>query len=302
LRGRGALPHIATMAPAKIRRITAPILFLAMIAALTPAPSPAAQLTRDALQAFDRCVQSQESRAQQDIGGGKNFLWPDTQPPSDRDKTYAALKQGEVIVRPTPACPNPPGAMIHDWTAIVFIPGVTLAQTVATLQDYNRDAQYYDPEVVRSRLLSRNGDNFRVFLRLLQKRVVTVVLDTEYEIHYVTIDDVRAVSTSRSTRIAEIEDPDTRQERALSPSDDHGFLWRLNAYWRFYQAAGGVYIQCRAISLTRDVPAALGWMVGRFIENIPRESLIFTLGATRKAVQNKFLTAPRNAPLERERQ
>jgi hypothetical protein len=82
--------------------------------------------------------------------------------------------------------------------------------------------------------------------------------------------------------------PAPAQERPISPKDNHGFLWRLNSYWRFYQADGGVYIQCSAISLTRDVPADLGWLAAPFIENVPRESLNFTLTATREALLKTF--------------
>jgi hypothetical protein len=46
-----------------------------------------------------------------------------------------------------------------------------------------------------------------------------------------------------------------------------------------------VYIQCEAISLTRDIPTGLGWMIGRFVESIPRESLTFTLQSTRRALE-----------------
>ena len=42
-------------------------------------------------------------------------------------------------------------------------------------------------------------------------------------------------------------------------------------------------------------------MIGRFMENIPRESLIFTLTATRKAVQENFRRAARNANVEHQR-
>ena len=31
--------------------------------------------------------------------------------------------------------------------------------------------------------------------------------------------------------------------------------------WRFQQADGGVYVQCNAISLTRDIPLGLAWLV-----------------------------------------
>ena len=130
--------------------------------------------------------------------------------------------------------------------------------------------------------------SFRVFLRLKETYVLTVVFDTEYEIKYLTIDSTHAASISHSTRITEIESAGSPQEHATSPKDNHGFLWRLNSYWRFYQADGGVYIQCNAISLTRDAPAGLKWLAGPFIENVPRESLNFTLSATREALLKKF--------------
>jgi hypothetical protein len=287
---RGAsAPHIALMHRATILRTAIALILLLVAAASAPRSSRAAQVTRDALAAVDHYIQLRESRSQQEIASRKNFLSIDTQPQRDREKSYAALKRGEVIVLPTQACgthdcPDPPGAMIHDWTALAYVPGVTLPQALATLQDYNRAADYYSPQVLRSRLLSRNGDDFRVYLRLRQKRIILVVFDTESDIRYETIDATHAVSISRSTRVAEVADPDTPREHALAPADDHGFLWRLNSYWRFYQADGGVYVQCNAISLTRDVPATLRWMIGRFIENISRESLTFTLGATRQAL------------------
>jgi hypothetical protein len=177
--------------------------------------------------------------------------------------------------------------MIHDWTGITFVPGVTLRQTLTAIQDYDRDADYYRPTVLRAKFLSREGNSFRVFLRLKETHVITVVLDTEYEIQYLVIDSTHAASVSRSTRITEVEGAGS-QEHATSPKANHGFLWRLNSYWRFYQADGGVYIQCNAISLTRDVPVGLGWLIGPFIENVPRESLDFTLTATREALLKKF--------------
>jgi hypothetical protein len=62
----------------------------------------------------------------------------------------------------------------------------------------------------------------------------------------------------------------------------------LYSYWRFYQADGGIYIQCNAVSLTRDVPTGLGWLIRPFIQKIPSESLSFTLDATRAAITMKF--------------
>ena len=69
----------------------------------------------------------------------------------------------------------------------------------------------------------------------------------------------------------------------MTEGDDDGFLWRLNTYWSFLEVPGGLLIECEAISLTRDVPAGLGWLVAPVIQDMPRESLKFTLTATRNA-------------------
>ena len=152
------------------------------------------------------------------------------------------------------------------------------------LQDYDHLPRYYHPEVLASRLLSRRGNDFHISIRLRKHKVVTVVLDTEYDVHYGQLDATHQYGFSRSTRIAEIANAGEPEEHALSEGHDHGFLWRLNTYWRFVQVPDGVFAQCEAISLTRDVPTGLGWMIGPFIQNIPRESLQFTLTATRDAV------------------
>ncbi len=66
--------------------------------------------------------------------------------------------------------------------------------------------------------------------------------------------------------------------------DDSGFLWRLNSYWRFEESEGGVFAECQAISLSRDVPALLGWMIKGFLEKFPKESMLNTLRGTKAAV------------------
>jgi hypothetical protein len=46
----------------------------------------------------------------------------------------------------------------------------------------------------------------------------------------------------------------------------------------------GVDVECRAISLTRDVPRGLGWIIDPIVKKLPKESLVSTLEATRKAL------------------
>ena len=47
---------------------------------------------------------------------------------------------------------------------------------------------------------------------------------------------------------------------------------------------GGLLIECEAVSLTRDIPDGLGWLATPIVEGLPRESLEFTLRATRNAL------------------
>ena len=53
------------------------------------------------------------------------------------------------------------------------------------------------------------------------------------------------------------------------------------------EGEGGAYVECRAISLTRDVPTGLGWIIAPIIQKLPGESLIHTLEATRQAILTK---------------
>jgi hypothetical protein len=255
----------------------------------TARPASASQLKATTVEAFEQYVRSSEARMSQELAGGNNFLWIDALPEPARSEAYARLRQGQVITerlsgRASHEANSVPGGLIHDWVGIVFIPGTSMPQALALLQDYDRDAMYYRPEVLQSKLLERSGDNFRVFLRLRRVRVVTVVFDTEYDVRYTRRDAAHAWSRSYSTRIAEVDDAGTPREHDRPAGDDRGFLWRLYTYWRFLEADGGTYVQCNAISLTRDIPTGLGWLVRPFIEDIPVESLRFTLNATRTAL------------------
>jgi hypothetical protein len=261
-------------------------LLLALIFQLAATASlRAADLKQETVAAFDHYVQLSEQRMA-DETGPESFLWIDSLPTQRRDGEYARLKKGEVITerletredgKPIPI----PDGLIHHWMGTVFVPGASLSQVLAFLQDYDNQSRFYQPEVRRSKLLERSGNHFRIFLRLRKTKVVTVVLNTEYDVDYTTLDAARAGSRSYSTRIAEVENAGEPDEQEKPIGHDSGFMWRLNSYWRFQQRDGGTYVQLEAISLTRDIPTGLGWLIRPFITSIPQQSLAFTLGRTR---------------------
>lgn len=259
---------------------------LAITALLTLAAA-AEELKPATVAAFDEYVHRTEQRVKTDAHFG-NSLWIDTAPPAQRNDYYSRLRKGEVLTRPLQTLADGrqihvPDGLIHHWIGLVFIPGASLAATVALLQDYDQQHRFYAPEVERSRLIRRNGNDFHVFLRLRRKKIVTVVLNTEYDVHYTTSEN-SAYARSYSTRIAEVEDAGKASEREKPVGNDDGFLWRLNSYWYVLQRDGGTYVQLEAISLTRDIPAGLGWLIRPFVTSVPQESLQFTLTRTRASL------------------
>jgi hypothetical protein len=237
------------------------------------------------LEAFDRYVKVAEGRIDERVRT-HDYLWAD-----DTPERLKSLADGQVVVSPLIGKGDAPleGALVHDWIGAVFVPGATLAQTLASVQDYARNKLTHRPEVIDSKLLAHNGNDFRVYLRLMKKKVVTVVLDTEHDVRYFPVDSTFCYSRSYSTRIAEVDNPGQPDERVLPQGEGHGFLWRLHSYWRFMEKDGGVYIECQAISLTRDVPLGLGWLIEPIIRVLPRESLVNTLNATRNAIRTTSL-------------
>jgi hypothetical protein len=237
-----------------------------------------AQLKPAAGEAFDRYIRQAEQR----LDGRKSFLWAD-----ESALRASRILNGAILVEPAgrQAQTGVPGGIVHDWIGSVFLPGVPLVRTMALMRDYDRHKDIYKPEVEDSRILEQHGDRYRVYMRLLKKVVITVVLDTEHDVQYVPVDAARWRSSSRSTRIAEVDKPGKPGEHDLPPGTGQGFLWRLNSYWRFRERDGGTWVECEAISLTRDVPTGLGWLVQPIIQDLPKQSLETTLRQTRAALE-----------------
>ena len=217
------------------------------------------------------------------------FLWIDELPGPERTRAYEKLKQGGVEMRrlgkdDEEDARKIPGGMIHDWEGMVFIPGVKLDQVLGVLQDYNKHSQYYAPDVERANIESRDGDHFRVYMRFRRKKVVTVVLNTEQDVTYFRDSPTREHSRSSAVRIREVANPGTKEEKEKSPEEENGFLWKMETWWRMDERDGGVYVQNEAVTLTRNIPAGLGWLIRPFVTSIPKETLEFTMNATRAAV------------------
>ena len=265
---------------------------LALATMLAPASSArAADLSSKTIAAFDHYVALFEIKNGESMSDTGPFLWVDRLPPQQRAAILARLRAGNVVIEKMETLDNGkpidvPDGLVHHWIGTVFIPDATLTQVLALVEDYNHQSEYYRPRVLASKILWHEGNDYRVYLRLYEKKVLTCVLDTQHQVHYFIIDSTHAWSRSRSTQIREVVGWGKPGERDLPEGHDDGYLWRMDTYWRFQQKDGGTYVECQSISLTRDIPAGLGWLIGGYVDSIPRESLEFTLGATRETLMS----------------
>jgi hypothetical protein len=253
------------------------LVFLAAPACIVAEP-PAA-----AVSAFNSYIGRVESRLAGQHLSQKGFIASVT---SD-GQSEARLRRGDLIIeRLTPSTgAEMPGAMLHDWRGTAFAAGATAADFERLMRNFNAYPELFSPQVVQAKILSQQGDHFEAKMRVRQRHVITVVLDTTYDIDFGRLDARRGYSISRSTKISEIDSPGTGTERALKPNEEHGFLWRLNTYWSYEERDGGLYMQIESVSLTRSIPTGLGWAIGPFVESVPRESLQFTLQSVCKALR-----------------
>lgn len=252
----------------------------------------AAELKPKTADAFDKYVAATEQRMTVELQSGGRFLYPDA-PSSSRSAemtdAYRRLKSGEILIVRQETRLNGkelevPDGLVHHWVGIVFIPGANLEQVLGVAKDYDHRAELFKPEVIAAHTIWHQDDDYRIFMRLFQRRFTTVAFNTEYAIHWGQVDPQKIFCDSKSTRVAEVKDaahPDGPEEPV---GEGHGYLWRLNTYWRFEEKDGGVYVQLEALSLTRDIPYGLGWLIKPLVTKIPKQSLDRALGRTREAV------------------
>ncbi len=245
---------------------------LGAVAAAGEAPNAAAQ------SAFQAYVQEVEARLDAEHKRPDTYLAPED---------WQRVRAGEPVIEELTAKNKAQleGALIHDWRGTAFAPGATAAEFERVLRDFAAYPREFAPQVVSAKATELGADHAVAVLRVRQQHVITVVLDTAYDIAYARADSMngpkRGTIASRSSRVEEIG----ANGRPLSAAAEHGFLWRMNTYWSYEERDGGVYMQIESVSLTRSIPTGLGWAIGPFVESVPRESIEFTLRAVVKALK-----------------
>jgi putative flippase GtrA len=165
-----------------------------------------------------------------------------------------------------------PWGTISRWRGSLVLRGVTLDQLLHRLQVPGTPPPQED--VAASRVLSRTPDSLRVYIRVVRTALVTVTYDTEHEMRFQRWGPGLATARSVATRVEEIG------------GDDHGFLWRLNSYWRYRQVTDGVEVDLESLTLSRHVPVIVRPVAAPIVTRIARESMVRTLEALRRYALN----------------
>ena len=242
------------------------LLLIGILPGLFATTAHASELKPETVVAFDRYVRATEARMEDDLRHD-HFLAIDRLADLRQQKAYRRVQNGALYIQKLRTLEDGraieiPSGLIHHWVAVIFVPGIKLSEALAVLQDYDNHQDFYNPEVRKSQLLERNGNDFKIYLQFYEKSIVTAVFNANFDVTYAQFGSTQFDSASRSTRIVEIEDLGKPNERELPVGKDRGFLWRLNSYWRVEEKDGGVYLQNESVALTRRVPRFWrGWSI-----------------------------------------
>ena len=281
------------MSRTSLRPATTGLLALAICGSLAgaaararPPAAAAPDLQPRTLQAWAEYEKAADARHAQTGPSGPFFALDAFGAPPWREEARAGGIPMVQIDRPRPGARQGtvPDGRIHHWAGAIYVPGLSLATVLERLSRLAGNESSHYEDVIASRLIARDGDRYRIFLKLRRSKIVTVTYNTEHEVVYRRQGEGRATARSVSTRIGELENAGTPDEREKPVGQDSGYLWRLNAYWRYEAVDGGVLVECESISLSRSVPLLLRPFISGVAEGVARESLERTLRSLRQAL------------------
>jgi hypothetical protein len=265
--------------------VSAQFVVVLFAAAMLPAAgSFAGPVQPRTVKAWDTYVAATEARIQNELGSARGFLVSDFAP--EGVGARARLLRGEIVMSEMTTTAGAstlevPAGLVSHWRGSILVPGLTLATLLHRLQ-HPSERGPFPPDVVALRVLERKPDAVTLFIRMTRTKIVTVTYDTEHQVTYRHHGAQRASSRSVATKIVEIDGADTTAGDTRPSGSDRGFMWRLNAYWRYEQVPGGVIVELESTTLSRAVPFGLWAVVRPIIDRIARESIGRTLDGIRQ--------------------
>jgi hypothetical protein len=249
----------------------------------------AATLKPETRAAWDEYVQTANAKLQDRVRPGGSFLWT-----LENAGRAAKVRGGEIVVAPSPG-QNPtkvPGGLIHHWMGAMFLSNLKLDDMLEVTRDYARYKEFYRPYVIDSKMIVRGNSDDKFSMLLMNKGLfLKTVLDADYHVANVRLDERRFYSISTTTRVQEIEDYGQPGQHQIAEGLGRGYIWKLYSIGRLEQRDNGVYVEIEAIALSRDIPGAMHLVVDPIVRRVSRNSLLISLHQTAQAVGGRFADA-----------
>lgn len=249
--------------------MTKPWLLLALASLLAGFSMRAQGLRPESTQEYECYVRAAEDRA----AHRTSFLVADADPALLRSVTQTRNAQTVPGNGPNPH--KITGAMVYDWIGTVFIPGGKIDRAVRMLQDYDHRARYFPEIIATSKLLCRSGEmRFGYSMRLKDPAVI----DSESDVVWERVDARHWRCRSYSTKVTEV-------------GKQHGYLYRLNSYWRLAETDKGLFIEGQTITLSGEFGSFLRTL-GSLAGINPEKSLKKSLLSMRETLEKRSLEFP----------
>ena len=230
-----------------------------------------AELKQETIRAWEEYVQAANAQMQERLGPEHAFLRTDEVP-----GRTGLLRSGAVIAEPQGG-PSPVRArygLIHHWRGAAFLPSARLDDVSKVVRDYDHYSEFYRPAVLTSRTVEKSGAGDRFSVVLMNKAVLArTALEVETQSTYSPVDVRRLYSVSFTSRIQQIEGYGSATEHKLPPDQGNGYIWRMYSITRFEERDGGVYCEVEAMTLSRDIPFALRWLVEPMVRRFSKNTL-----------------------------
>jgi hypothetical protein len=186
-----------------------------------------------------------------------------------------------------------PDGLIHHWLATAFVQGATLKDVDQVARDYSSYPKVYKA-VVSSKVLSQQGNSYRVLIRLKEDAGLTAVLDVRSSVDYRTERGGSITAISKSEEIREVENFGRSNEKLLPVGHDSGYLWRAHTLTHFIPEEGGVFVVMETLGLSRRFPPFTGWIIEPIARRLGRKSVEGSLDEFLAAIRRSAgLAAPR---------
>ena len=260
-----------------LRRVA---LVIALVIGCAGAGVLAAELQEQTVAAWERYLAATQQRVAAELDDGERFLAVDFHEDGARFRREALA--GDVVIEGMRTHDERgerirvPKGSINHLVGLILVPNAALKDMLDGLHDI--PPHELQEDVLDSRVLSRDGDAFELYVRVdLNAPMASAQFNIEQDVEYVRPGGDRAWSRIEATRIAELEEPGTPNEREKPIGNDSGYLWRMNLFWRYEQVDGGVLVECEQLTLSRGIPALARFFLAPIINGAPRDALEKTL-------------------------